>query len=204
MRALVISSMCTSASFIITRFFMKKIVTPIFYVTMFVALFLFIFIGTQINANEPEFLNDYIIEKSEYCSDINYRDHLLNYTVYERYCIKEVLITKTLTDAQRKKYKKKRDFELKEAKRNEANLIDRSWWIPCTDDRAFTRAALKTSAIATVAVYNKAAAVGMFLDILQDYVFSCVDDWYYIRDQSNWCKAHYEMYEWYCHVLENG
>ncbi len=70
MRALVISSMCTSASFIFTRLIMKKIVTPIFYVIMFISLFLFVFFAPKANADEPEFINEYIAERSEYCGQL--------------------------------------------------------------------------------------------------------------------------------------
>jgi len=202
MRALIVSSICTSAIFLGHR--ILKVSAPLyFYIATFFLIFSFMFVNFSANAEEFN-INDYILEKSDYCENINYRDHLLSYDKFERYKISQVIIAKGLSEKQRKKYTNKRDFELREAKRCEKNLVDKSYWIPCMDDRAKTRAALKASGIAIAALKSKPAAIGMFLDILGDYVFSCVDEWYYIRDQSNWCQSHYEMYQWYQNVLDNA
>ena len=113
-------------------------------------------------------------------------------------------VSKSLTTDQRKKYTKKRDFSLKNAKRCEKEAADKCWWIPCIDDRQLTRSAVVTFLAGVTALSQKSGAIGMMLTALTEYSFSCIDEYYYINEKLQWSKYHYDNYEWYQYVLDNA
>lgn len=111
---------------------------------------------------------------------------------------------KTLTHVQKIDFCKKRDDSKANAERTYNDAKDRCWWLPDIDNRKIARHCFEVAYSSLNPGTPHSKLITMILIALGEYTCYCWDEWDYIETKLKWSKYHWEMYEFYCDVLEKG
>ena len=109
-----------------------------------------------------------------------------------------------LTPQQRAEFVEKMNFHEANAKRTYEDAKARCWWLPNVTDRANARHCFGVLMLSFTASNPQSKAIIMLLAALERYGAAVMDEWDYIENKLNWSKFHYEMKEFYEHILING
>lgn len=109
-----------------------------------------------------------------------------------------------LSPTQRTFYEKKLKQHQFDAERTWNNAKNKCWYLPNKSKRSAARSAFN----ATIATFGAATPMSKLvcalISLLADHGLDCIDEWYYIEEQLQWCQYHCEMVEFYLTVLERG
>lgn len=111
---------------------------------------------------------------------------------------------RVLTHVQKEDFSNKRDDSKANAERTYKDAKDRCWWLPDIDDRKAARHCFEIAYSSLNPGTPQSKLVTMVLIGLGEYVWYCWDEWEYIENKLKWSRYHWEMYEFYCDVLEKG
>ncbi len=111
---------------------------------------------------------------------------------------------KYLTHVQKIDFRQKRDESKANAERTYRDAKDRCWWLPNVDDRNMARHCFEVALASLNPGTPQSKLVCMLLVALGEYSWYCWDEWEYIENKLKWSAYHWDMYEFYCDVLDKG
>ena len=112
--------------------------------------------------------------------------------------------TAELTAAQRAEFVEKINFHEANAKRTYQDAKNRCWWLPDMTDRVNARHCFSILMVSFTVSNPQSKAVILLIAALEKYGLAVMDEWDYIETKLNWSKYHWEMKEFYEHILING
>ncbi len=164
-------------------------------VAIFLGLTLIDFIFSKVEASDNLFHDDFIVNEMYLRPDSQEEIMVLSKLLEHIEC---------LTPQQRTFYEKKLAQHRYDAERTWNNAKNKCWYLPNISKRK----AAQNAFMSVMALFGGATPMSRLivslLTTLTNYGVDCVDEWYYIQEQLEWCQYHCEMVEFYLTVLERG
>lgn len=162
-------------------------------IAIFIGMILIDFIFSKLEANDTLF-NDVFMSNVELDLQPN---------TAEEIAILSKLLSKIdcLTAQERTYYEKKVALHRSNAERTWNNAKNKCWYLPNIEKRKAAQNAFYTIMAYFGGATAMSSLVMSLITLLTTYGIDCIDEWYYIKEQLNWCKHHCEMVEFYEQVL---
>lgn len=107
-----------------------------------------------------------------------------------------------LTSDQISFYRDKIEFHRQNAERTYNDAKEACWWLPNFDDRKKARYCFASAMAVVGSSSPMSKVIAYILYTLGEYGFACLDEWDYINNKLHWSQYHYEMKEFYEHILK--
>lgn len=109
-----------------------------------------------------------------------------------------------LTVDEREFYQKKLNQHQYDAERTWNNAKNKCWYLPNISNRNSAKNAFAAVMASFGGSTPMSKLVCSLIGLLTSYGLDCIDEWYYIEEQLQWCQYHCEMVEFYNGVMAKG